>query len=441
VSEGSPPRGLILAAPHSGSGKTIVTLGLLRALKRRGLGVAAAKAGPDYIDAAFLAAAAGSPCRTLDVWAMRRASLAAGANAAGAEIVLCEGTMGLFDGIGAAGQGSTAELARITRWPVVLVVDAAGMGASVAALVAGFARHRWELALAGLIFNRIGSAGHRDLLAAAVMAELPALKILGALPRDPGLALPSRHLGLIQAEEHASLEDILDRAAALIERHLDVAAVLALAQPTILAPAPATPLLAPLGQRIAVARDPAFAFAYESVLAGWRAAGAELCLFSPLGDEAPASDADAVYLPGGYPELHAQRLAANARFLGGVRAAAARGAVIYGECGGYMVLGQGLVDASGARHRMAALLPLEASFAERRLHLGYRAARLVASGPLGLAGQGFRGHEFHYATITQEGAGEALFTASDGAGAPLGSAGRIAGKVMGSFLHLIDRTE
>jgi cobyrinic acid a,c-diamide synthase len=439
VSAGSPPRGLILAAPHSGSGKTIVTLGLLRALRRRGLAVAAAKAGPDYIDTAFLAAAAGSPCRTLDVWAMRRASLAAGATAAAAAIVLCEGAMGLFDGIGALGQGSTAELARITRWPVVLVVDATGMGASVAALVAGFARHRPDLALAGVIFNRIGSARHRDLLAAAIAAELPNLPILGTLPRDPGLALPSRHLGLVQAEEHRALEEILDRAAALVERHLDVVAVAALARPTILAPAPAPPPLAPLGQRIAVARDPAFAFAYESLLAGWREAGAELGFFSPLGDEAPAIDADAVYLPGGYPELHAQRLAANARFLGGVRAAAAQGAVIYGECGGYMVLGQCLIDADGARHAMAALLPLEASFAERRLHLGYRAARLLASGPLGAAGQEFRGHEFHYATITQEGAGEALFAASDGAGTPLGSAGRIAGKIMGSFLHLIDR--
>jgi len=324
----------------------------------------------------------------------------------------------------------------------VLVVDATGMGASVAALVAGFARHRPDLALAGVIFNRIGSAGHRDLLAAAIAAELPNLPILGALPRDPGLALPSRHLGLVQAEEHRALEEILDRAAALVERHVDVAAVAALARPTILAPAPAPapPPLAPLGQRIAVARDLAFAFAYESLLAGWREAGAELGFFSPLGDEAPASGADAVYLPGGYPELHAQRLAANERFLGGVRAAAAQDAVIYGECGGYMVLGQGLIDADGARHAMAALLPLETSFAKRRLHLGYRAARLLASGPLGAAGHEFRGHEFHYATITQEGAGEALFAASDGAGVPLGAAGRIVGKVMGSFLHLIDRT-
>jgi cobyrinic acid a,c-diamide synthase len=202
---------------------------------------------------------------------------------------------------------------------------------------------------------------------------------------------------------------------------------------------PAQPL-PPLGQRIAVARDVAFAFTYPAMLEGWRSAGAELTLFSPLADEPPAADVDAVFLPGGYPELHAGRLAGNQRFLAGLAAAARGGAVIYGECGGYMVLGRGLVDASGARHAMAGLLPLETSFAERRRQLGYRQARLAAAGPLGKAGAAFRGHEYHYATITEEGAGMPLFAAADADGSDLGTTGRVSERVMGSFLHLVDRS-
>jgi cobyrinic acid a,c-diamide synthase len=175
------------------------------------------------------------------------------------------------------------------------------------------------------------------------------------------------------------------------------------------------------------------------MLEGWRSAGAELTPFSPLADEAPVMDADAVFLPGGYPELHAGALAGNRRFLAGLVEAAERGATIYGECGGYMVLGRGLVDAAGTRHAMAGLLPLETSFAERRRQLGYRQARLPAAGPLGAAGAAFRGHEYHYATILEEGAGSPLFATADADGSALGMAGRVKGKVMGSFLHLVDR--
>lgn len=434
------PPGLILAAPASGSGKTIVALALIGALRRRGVTVAAAKSGPDYIDAAFLAAAAGSDCSTLDAWAMRPSIIAGALATFRCDMVLCEGAMGLFDGIGAGAEGSTAALARLVGWPVVLVVDAAGLGASVAALVAGYARHRPETRLAGVILNRIGSDRHRDLLAASLAAELPDLPLLGALPRVADLALPSRHLGLVQASEHDALAALLDRAAALAERHVDLARLAALARPSSLAAAAAQAPLPPLGQHIAVARDAAFAFAYPAMLAGWRKAGAALTVFSPLADEAPDPAADAVFLPGGYPELHAGRIAAAIRLRAGLAAAAQRGAVIYGECGGYMALGQGLVDAQGARHAMTGLLPLETSFAERRLHLGYRAARLIAAGPLGAKGARYRGHEFHYATIGTE-AGAPLLDLADGEGAALAPAGARIGTVMGSFVHLIDRAD
>ena len=202
----------------------------------------------------------------------------------------------------------------------------------------------------------------------------------------------------------------------------------------------ATFAIPPLGQRIAVARDPVFAFAYPALLEGWRAAGAEVLTFSPMADEAPAADADAVYLPGGYPELHAGRLTANANFLTGVRAAAKRGAIVFGECGGYMVLGTGLTDRDGARHAMAGLLPLESSFAEPRLHLGYRQARVIAEGPLGEAGAAYRGHEFHYASVIDEGPGEPLFDCVDARGKALGASGRRRANVYG-LLHPSDRPQ
>jgi cobyrinic acid a,c-diamide synthase len=436
---GAPAPGLLLAAPQSGSGKTLVTLALLRALRRAGRPVGAVKIGPDYIDPAFHAAACGRPCYNLDGWAMRRASCARVLAAAGAgtELVVGEGVMGLFDGA-PGGAGSTAEAARLTGWPVVLVVDAKGMAASAAALLEGFARHDPGVEVAGVLFNRVGGAGHARMLGQA--AAQAGVACLGCLPRVGALELPSRHLGLVQAGEHPAIDATLEAAADWLAGAVELDALAGLARPSRFTPAQAGgPPLPPPGQRIAVARDAAFAFVYRSVLDGWHDAGAEVAPFSPLADEAPDPQADAVYLPGGYPELHAGRLAGNARFLDGLRAAAGRGAAVVGECGGYMTLGTGLVDAAGVRHAMAGLLDLETSFAERRLQLGYRSGVLAADAPLGPAGAAFRGHAFHYATVLRE-RGDPLFRLADAAGAERGPAGLLAGRVAGSFLHLIDRT-
>jgi cobyrinic acid a,c-diamide synthase len=430
--------GLMIAAPASGSGKTVLTLALLRHFRNQGLVVSSIKAGPDFIDPAFHLAASGRACRNLDCWAMRPVTLAAlAADAgAGAELVIGEGVMGLFDGA-ADGTGSTADLAARTGWPVVLVVDVRGQGASAAATVSGFAQFRGDVEVAGVIFNRCGGEGHATILRHA-MAPL-GIPVLGWVPRDPGLDLPDRHLGLVQAGEVDDLDAFLDAAADIVAANVDTDALRALAKPgTLSAGKGTTPGIPPLGRRIAVARDTAFAFAYSFVLDGWRAAGAEIVPFSPLADEAPDGRADAVYLPGGYPELHAGRLAGNRAFLGGLRAAAARGRVLYGECGGYMVLGEGLVDRDGRRHGMAGLVPLETSFAEGRLHLGYRQARLASDGPLGAGGTGFRGHEFHYASIVREGAADPLFVCRDARDQDLGPAGCRRGTVMGSFVHLVD---
>jgi cobyrinic acid a,c-diamide synthase len=429
---------MLIAAPASASGKTVITLALLRHFRQAGRTVASVKTGPDYIDPAFHAVASGKPCLNLDSWAMRRETLAdlLAQAAQTAELILGEGVMGLFDGA-PDGAGSTAELAELTGWPVVLVIDAAGMAASAAALLHGFATYRPEVPLAAVIFNRVGGETHaRLLLEACGPLEIP---VLGAVPRLDALVLPDRHLGLVQAAEHPDLEAFLDAAAGLVAQHLDTDALARLARPTRLAPAEAGPSVPPLGRRIAVAHDTAFAFAYPFVLDGWRRAGAEISCFSPLANEGPDPAADAVYLPGGYPELHAGRLSAGRRFLDGLRRAAARGATVYGECGGYMVLGDGLEDSAGLRHRMAGLLPLETSFAEPRLTLGYREAALTADGPLGPAGARFRGHEFHFARVLRAEAGTPLFQVRDARGLDIGSGGLRAGLVMGSFLHLVDR--
>lgn len=431
--------GIVIAAPASGSGKTVLTLGLLRHLHRKRVKVASAKAGPDYIDPAFHEAASGRPCINLDPWAMGPARLAtvAAEISARADLVICEGVMGLFDGA-TAHRGSTADLAARLGWLVVLVVDARSQGASAAALVRGFATHRPGVTVAGVVFNRVAGERHARLLAESCAEAVPAVRQLGFVPRFDDLGLPGRHLGLVQAVEHPDLDDFLDRAGELVGAHVDVDALAALARPAGGEAVQLPPPVPPLGQRIGVAADEAFAFRYPLVLEGWRKAGAEISFFSPLGDQSPPPDADALYLPGGYPELHAGLLAGNRKFLDGLRAAAATKA-IFGECGGYMVLGRALIDADGVAHEMAGLLPLVTSFAERRLHLGYRRAELLAGGVLGPAGAVFLGHEFHYSVVKEEGPGQALFRCTDAEGTDRGPAGLAAGRVAGSFVHLIDR--
>lgn len=431
--------GLIFAAPASGSGKTTLVAGILRLLTRQGVRASAAKLGPDYIDPAFHAAALGRACLNIDLWAMRPSTVTALLDRLSEDgaLAVVESAMGLFDGA-ADGTASAADFAVLTGWPVILIVDARGQAQSAGALLGGFARHRADIAVAGVIFNRVGGAGHESALRQA--AAPLGIPVLGCLPRAEDLHLPERHLGLVQATEHEDLESFLDRLADRLGPLLDLDWLLGLARPASHQPAAeAAASLEPLGQRIAVARDTAYAFAYAGQLEAWRRAGAEIAFFSPLADEPPPPACDAVYLPGGYPELHAGRLAAASHFLGGLRSAAAEGAVIFGECGGYMTLGAGLVDKDGQRHAMAGLLPLESSFAKPRLHLGYRQATLRAPGPLGAAGASFRGHEFHYATVLAEGEGEALFDCRDALGRNLGSLGRRQGKVAGSFIHLIDR--
>lgn len=447
-------KGIIIAATSSGSGKTILTLGLLAHLSRQGIPVAPLKVGPDYIDPSFHAHAVGrgaEGCFNIDPWAMRPETIVGAAQMAATsahrnddanddEIIICEGVMGLFDGA-THDSGSTADMAQMTGWPIILVVDVSRQGASAAAVVKGFNSFRKKTKIAGVVFNKVGSPRHEAVLRDVMKATMPEIPVLGMVPNDNNLELPSRHLGLIQAVEHGTLKEFMARAARAVSANVDVEALLALANVWGDAGKISKDSfpLRPLGQKIAVARDEAFAFTYPLTIEGWRAQGAEIEFFSPLDDVAPPVDADAIYLPGGYPELHAWRLSSADRFMAGLREASERKCVIYGECGGYMVLGRGMVDTDGTTHAMAGLLALGTSFEKRKLSLGYRRVTLSADTPLGPVRRVMRGHEFHYSTITSEGPGDPLFDAESADGTNLGKVGQVSGNVFGSFIHLIDR--
>ena len=434
-------RALIMAAPNSGAGKTTITLGLLSALKRKGIAVRAAKAGPDYIDPAFHAAATGRDAFNLDTWAMPPSLLDAllSETARDCDLLVIEGVMGLFDGApGPSGRtGAAADLAARYALPVVLVVDVAAQAQSAAAVVRGFSCHDANVRIAGVILNRVASERHRGLVSDAI-GEL-GLPVLGALPRDIAL-LPERHLGLVQASEHGDLRARLDALADFTERYIDLDGALAIARPIELAASGPIFALPPAGQRIALASDAAFTFVYPHLLACWCKAGAEIVPFSPLADEPPPESCDVCWLPGGYPELHAGVLAAAQKFRSGL-ARFAQTRPVHGECGGYMVLGEAIEDASGARHRMSGLLGHCTSFANRKLHLGYREARLRAHSPIGPAGAIVRGHEFHYATVLAAGDDEPLVKLADAQGQPIGSDGGRRGWVTGTFFHAIARRE
>jgi cobyrinic acid a,c-diamide synthase len=431
-------RGLIVAAPRSGSGKTTLTLALLAALRRRGIAVQAAKAGPDYIDPAFHAAATGRASINLDSWAMPPSLLDAlmAGSADEAEMLVIEGAMGLFDGIESAPRrsGSTADLAARFGLKVLLVVDVSGQSQSAAALVRGFAAHDPEVRIGGVVLNRVGSERHRTLVSGAIAAL--GIPIFGSIPREESLALPERHLGLVQASEHGDLDARFARLADLAERHLDLDDIIKLATAPSITSRKTAAAMRPPGMRIALAQDDAFTFIYPHLIAGWRREGAEILPFSPLADEPPSETGDVCWLPGGYPELHAGRLAAAHRFRDGLaRFAATR--KVHGECGGYMVLGESIEDASGVSHAMTGLLGHATSFAQRKLHLGYREARLLAESPLGPEGSIVRGHEFHYASLTATGNDAPLAELADGQGQSLGTAGGRRGNVTGTFFHAI----
>ncbi len=389
------------------------------------------------------AAATGRSSVNLDSWAMGPELLRGLAGRAAedgkgpADLMLCEGSMGLFDGVnGPPGRtGSSADVAAALGWPVLLCIDVSGQAQSAAAIVKGCELYDSRIKVAGAILNRVASERHRRLAVGAI--EAAGVPVLGALPRDKKIELPERHLGLVQAQEIAGLEALLEEIAGFVAQHCALDAIVALARADAAAAPAKIAALPPPAQRIAIARDAAFSFLYPHILDGWRALGAEISFFSPLADEPPAPDSELCWLPGGYPELHAGKLAAAERFMAGLRDFA-QTKPVHGECGGYMVLGDALIDAAGSSHAMAGLLAPSFSFARRSLHLGYREAKLAASHPLGAAGARLRGHEFHYATVQNEGGEDPPFAhVIDAHGGPERAEGGRRGHVSGSFFHLI----
>lgn len=432
-------KGILVSAPSSGTGKTTVMLGLLRALADDGLAVQPFKSGPDYIDPAFHRAACGRASFNLDSWAMGEALLGAiSSQAVGADLCVAEGSMGLYDGVATRGQsgfGSSAETAARMGWPVVLVVDVGGQAQSAAATALGFQAYNPELPFAGVILNRCASPRHERL--ARLGMDQAGIKVLGVLPRRGDLALPERHLGLIQAVEHPDLDAAIEGYATFLRDHVDLEAIKAAALGGAVSGGGVWPK--PPAQRIALAQDAAFSFTYPHLLKGWRDGGAEILPFSPLANEAPAVDADLVWLPGGYPELHAGPLAAADRFWAGLRTHA-QTRPVHGECGGYMALGEALIDKQGERHQMAGLLGLVTSYEKRKFHLGYRRAVLERALPGHAAGAALRGHEFHYSTILEQ-PDAPLAQVFDADGNPVPETGSVRGHVTGTFFHLITAEE
>jgi cobyrinic acid a,c-diamide synthase len=398
----------LIAGTHSGCGKTTLSLALMAAFRSRGLTVQPFKVGPDFIDPGFHTLVTGNESRNLDGWMCSREYNRAlfGGLLAWSDVAIVEGVMGLFDGYdGLSESGSSAEMAKWQSVPVVLVVDARSMARSAAALVHGYTRFDPALKTAGVIFNRIGGEAHLAFLKEAMAANLPEIPVLGGIPRDESIAIPERHLGLVTSHEVTLSPQWQQHLTHLAERYLDLDRLLTMTTLELREVPPSTPLPGALPQRltvpIAVARDAAFCFYYPDNFDLLREAGADLRFFSPLAGEEIPPAVCGIYLGGGYPEVFAHELSAQARFLDGLRSAAAAGMPIYGECGGLMALSRFIETTDGNRHPMAGLLPFGTRMLTRRKALGYTEVRLAASCHLGNAGLRIHGHEFHYSEIVE----------------------------------------
>ncbi len=404
--------GFLIAAPHSGSGKTTISLGIMAAMRKRGLKVAPFKCGPDFIDPGYHRMATGCPSINLDGW-MCPTSFVSDTfqlRASQSDIAIIEGVMGLFDGLGASPMdGSSAQIAAITGTPVVLVVNVRGMAASAAALVKGFAHFDPQVKLAGVIFNNVGSANHEQLLKQVMAESLPEVTVFGCMPRDESLKIPSRHLGLVTAEDNPLPQEFMDHLVELCEQHLDIDGLMGLGgggscpdgicrqHHHLPVPPPSRGRL-----RIAVASDAAFCFVYEDNLRLLQEAGLEIVKFSPMNDMALPDSICGIYLPGGYPELYADKLAANKEMLKAIFNAVENDIPVYAECGGFIYLTQGMEGTlDEPESDFVGVFPVRARMLPKRKALGYRQVEFLTGTVIAAAGESARGHEFHYSEIAE----------------------------------------
>jgi cobyrinic acid a,c-diamide synthase len=390
---------LVIAGTHSGVGKTSIVLGILGALRGRGVHVQGFKVGPDFIDPMYHREVTGAPSYNLDAWLMGhdgvRQALARVAPTKGVAII--EGVMGMFDGRSTGSEGSTAEVAAILESPVLLVVDVGGMSRSAAALVQGYARFDPDVRVAGVVLNRVGGPRHYQLVKTAI-EDQAGIPVWGYLAWNDGLVLPERHLGLVPVGEDAAFQRVCAELGAAAERTIDIPAIMAAAEsaPALAVPADDESVAAATTARIGVARDAAFNFYYDANIRWLRRWGAELVEFSPLADPALPVDVDGLYFGGGFPEVFAKGLAGNASFIASLRRVHQAGIPIYAECGGLMYLVQAIQDAAGARYPMVGLLPGVCRLTERLQNFGYKEVVSLRQSVLGQVGLQTRGHEFHY---------------------------------------------
>jgi cobyrinic acid a,c-diamide synthase len=398
-------KSIIIAAPVSGSGKTTITIGIMECLRRRGLNVAPFKVGPDFIDPGYHRLVTGHPSLNLDSWICQAGTVQEifTRHSKGADIAIIEGVMGLFDGFGGCSdEGSTAHIARLTGAPVILVVDAKGFARSIAPLVKGFVDFDPMVRVGGVILNNVSSKSHERILHEALAAALPQVPVVGTIMHDATLQIPSRHLGLMTVEDGGLSPEYLDGLAAVIKESVDLGLLWALAGFAGLIDVDEAMPVARADLRIAVARDRAFCFVYETNLCLLRSFGAELVEFSPLGDKALPADIDGIYLPGGYPEINADELAANSAMKSAIKAAIESGTPVYAECGGFIYLTKGVFpDEESELKEFAGIFPVTTTMLKKRKALGYREILLTDDSILGKKGTVARGHEFHYSQIDE----------------------------------------
>jgi cobyrinic acid a,c-diamide synthase len=428
---------LLVAGTHSGCGKTSVALGLMAALRGKGLRVQPFKVGPDFIDPGLHELAAGRPSHNLDGWMLPRSTVEDifARYAADADVAVVEGVMGLFDGFSATSEeGSSAEIAKWLGLPVLLVVDARAMARSAAAMVKGYAEFDAGLPFAGAVMNRVGSEHHGKALADAV--EAAGFACLGLLPRREEITLPSRHLGLTTARDLPDGEARIQELGTWLAQHMDLDGLLA-RLPDASPATPADPPLPTHRARIGVARDAAFCFYYGENLRLLEQAGAELVFFSPMADKDLPPDLGGLYLGGGYPELNAPDLAQNAGLRRQIAAFCASGRPVLAECGGFMYLMESLTTVNGQIFPMAGVYPFRAVMNERRAALGYRQVTTSQDSLLGPAGTLARGHEFHYSRLEDADYDQAeLYLVEDRRGRSDRPEGFVRDGVLGSYIHL-----
>lgn len=438
---------IVFAGAASNVGKTTVAAGLIAALRRRGLVVQPFKCGPDYIDPSYHERAAGRPCRNLDAWMLEDTQLVRGFMRAcrDADIAVIEGVMGLFDGSNWEDErASTAQIAKLLGAPVLLVVDIGSAARSAAVVVLGCREFDPDLTLPAVILNFAGSEGHAKGCGEAITSKT-GLPVLGWLPRDPRLRIPERHLGLVPGGDFADSDSLIAAIAEAVDERMDVGAIISIARTAPELPAiPELPIARhrqhPTRPVVAVARDEAFCFYYPENLELLAEAGAAVEFFSPLRGERPHPNAAGVYLGGGYPELHGQKLASNAGFWDALKELRTRDAPIYAECGGFMALTQGLIDGVGERWPMAGLIPGVARMTDRMAALGYRNVRALRPNLLTDGADVLRGHEFRYSRwIRDDPAGTediAWEVTGARAQAPADSGGIACGNLLASYLHI-----